>query len=279
MRGCTPSWDRPPSRLTRTPSQEKLIIRLRYREVLDWIAKLPLPHIKKMKGPVRAESLRGGNLLWDIALHVLRPDLPNNRDEIERYETLLEQPEVASNAEKRCRALRCLGQSYHQMNLYGSAIEMHTLQLRFASALDSGGTLEMMQQAIGDLGDVFRSLGEKEIAQNMYKSSLGIPDKRKRTRSRGNTPGELQPWPTTPNASIDVLSLDREGSGTGASAPREVFPRKKAGKSAPASRLGKKDGYTSSEVRQNVSDDGKTLPMKEAFSFGPEDVLEGSSKI
>jgi len=199
----------PPSRgLTRTPSQDNLITKLRYKQVLDWIGALPLPHIKALKGPIKPELLQDGNLLWDIALHVLRPDLPNNRDEIERVEDVISGTGAASDIEKKCRALRDLGHCYHRMGLYGSALEMHAAQLHFASFSVTGGHTDLMQEAIGDLGDVFRTLGEKQIAQNVYKSSIGLPAasgrgvaaKRQKSPVRGSTPGDLQPWPNTPDA-------------------------------------------------------------------------------
>ena len=243
--------------------------------MLDWIGGLPLPHIKMLKGPVRPETLRNGNLLWDIALHVLRPDLPNNRDEIEHYENLLDQPDVVSNTEKRGKALRYLGQSYHQMNLYGSAIEMHALNLRFASALEAGGSIEMIQQAIGDLGDVFSSLGEKEIAQNMYKSSLGIPDRRKKNKSRGNTPGGLEPWSTAPLEVGDPISSKKSGNDKSKGATKEVFGRKKPGKSAPERRPKTLRDYNSLlEGGQSTFDEVEESPLKEVF--WPDDLFEGS---
>ena len=209
----TPWGTPPPSRqLTRTPSQGNLLTKLRYKEVLDWIGTLPLPHIKTKKGPIQPETLQDGNLLWDIALHVLRPDLPNNRDEIEQFEGMLEDQDGATNSEQKCKTLRELGHSYHRMGMYGSAIEMHSTQLHFASTLvTSGGNMDFMQQAIGDLGDVFRTLGEKEIAHNMYKTSLGIPTKKNKStlRSRGTTPGDLQPWPSTPDHN-DILEPRKE---------------------------------------------------------------------
>jgi len=204
-----------------------LITKLQYKEVLDWIGALPLPH---NKGPIRPETLQDGNLLWDVALHVLRPDLPNNRDEIEQIERFLVL-DVASDLEKKCKALRDLGVSYHRMGLYGSSVEMHSAQLHFASALVSGGSMELMQQAIGDLGDVFRTLGEKEIAQNMFKSSLGIPNKRRVETERGGTPGGLQPWPTTPMAinycHRETSGMDRSKTCT-AGAGRKTEKRAKA---------------------------------------------------
>ena len=207
--GSTP----PPSRrLIRTPSQDNLITKLRYQEVLDWMGALPLPHIRKLKGRIRPELLQDGNLLWDIALHVLRPDLPNNRDEIERVEDVIKGTDAATDPEKKCRALRDLGLCYHRMGLYGSAIEMHAAQLHFASIRVTSGHMDLMQQAIGDLGDVFRTLGENEIAQNMCKASLGIPVASSRSHDnpasrhkgplRVNTPGDLQPWPNTPEQQL-----------------------------------------------------------------------------
>jgi len=244
--------------------------------VLDWIGGLPLPHIKKLRGPVRPETLRNGNLLWDIALHVLRPDLPNNRDEIEQYENLLDQPDVVSSTEKKCKALRYLGQSYHQMSLYGSAIEMHTLHLRFGSALEAGGTLEMMQQAIGDLGDVFRSLGEKEVAQNLYKSNPGIPNRRQKAKQRGDTPGGgLDPWPNTPLGVRDPISSDSSGKDKIKAQTNEVFGRKNPGKSAPERRpKTQRDHNSSTEGDQSTFDELEELPFKEVF--WPDDLFEGS---
>jgi hypothetical protein len=211
----TSFWSTPPPsrRLIRTPSQDNLITKLRYQEVLDWIAALPLPHIRKLKGRIRPELLQDGNLLWDIALHVLRPDLPNNRDEIERVEDVINGTDAATDPDKKCKALRDLGLCYHRMGLYGSAIEMHAAQLHFASIRVTSGHMDLMQQAIGDLGDVFRTLGGKEIAQNMYKASLGIPVASSRSPSRShdnpasrqkgplrvNTAGDLKPWPNTPD--------------------------------------------------------------------------------
>ena len=47
-------------RLMRTPSQDNLITKLRYKEVLDWINRLPLPHIERER--VMPEALLDGTL-------------------------------------------------------------------------------------------------------------------------------------------------------------------------------------------------------------------------
>ena len=52
-----------------------------------------------------------------------------------------------------------------------------------------------------DIGDVFRTLGEMELAQDMNKSIIATTSaqvKRGAHRERMTTPGDIQAWPTTP---------------------------------------------------------------------------------
>ena len=198
------TWFHDQKRPVRTPSQERWIKHLRYDEVLDWIGSLPIPRVN-VKRPIRPEMLQDGNLLWDIAIHILRPDLRNNSN-IERVENMLIQLDgakdgatMAYDIPQKCILLHDLGRSYHQMGLYGSAVEVHSTQLQIASAVDSGGNMEFMQEALRDLGDVFRTLGEKE-AQTVNRYSLGIPSKTPKSplEVRSLTSGGLNPWPTTP---------------------------------------------------------------------------------
>ena len=129
-------------RLMRTPSQDNLITKLRYKEVLDWINRLPLPHIERQR--VMPEALLDGTMLWDIALHTLRPDVQNNREQLEGYQRALEHE--STDPALQCMALHDLGQSYQQMNVHGSAIEVHTAQLYLASMLPPDHNVEFIQQ-------------------------------------------------------------------------------------------------------------------------------------
>ena len=191
-------------RLMRTPSQDNLITKLRYKEVLDWINRLPLPHIERER--VMPEALLDGTMLWDIALHTLRPDVQNNREQLEGYQRALEHE--STDPALQCMALHDLGQSYQQMNVHGSAIEVHTAQLYSASMLPPDHNVEFIQQAVGDLGDVFRTLGDKEVAHNLYQRSLGIRGNSpkmgsatsgvKRVGRKDHLAGDLRPWPRTP---------------------------------------------------------------------------------
>lgn len=164
--------------------------RVRLAQVLKWVRKLPIPTAATCDQP---NAFQDGNLLYDIAVEVLRPDLQNQRGALEQLEADLEEAQSSEDVATEMQSLGTLADYYYSQGMIARAVEMRCHQLKL---MKGHGTTEDLGMLCGKLGDLYIEMGDSsnaikyhdtglEIQRKMTEQSLNkIPLKALRERSK-----------------------------------------------------------------------------------------------